>query len=395
MLTTRCVVGPALASVGNVAAFECSTFSTSITITAPSYEPAFPPFQNHYESVAFLNAITANNASSAPSPFAKVVNVTETFDISAEYCEPSGHHPRGEDVQVLTHGIGFDKSYWNFGGAASEYNYVRAATEAGYATLSYDRIGNGLSTIANPYTIQQAPIELAVLTALTTKLRNGTLDACVPKPSGLVLHVGHSYGSLLTNVLAASAPSLTDGIALTGYSLNSSFQGQFLINSGMHLMKENHPARFANRSTGFLTWPDELANQYSFFAFPFFDPAVLAYVEAHKFPFSLAELLTETLVPVNASAFTGPALVSLTFLRWRGSRGSLLTLRLIQVIAGDADLIYCGGDCYDVFQKDAAYFSSAQPFETYIQPHTGHGMNLHFNASGTYEVVQSFFKAHA
>lgn len=31
-----------------------------------------------------------------------------------------------------------------------------------------------------------------------------------------------------------------------------------------------------------------------------------------------------------------------------------------------------------------------QPFRTYVQPSTGHGMNLHYNATGFYGVVNDF-----
>ncbi len=147
--------------MGAVAAFQCSSFNTTITVSAPFYQPAFAPFANHYQSVALLNAVTARDASTAASPFKGAVNVVETFSISAEYCTPTAYqHPAHLDVQILTHGLGFDKSYWRSGGDSSGYNYVRAATDAGYATLSYDRISNGGSSLVDPYTIQQAPVRL-------------------------------------------------------------------------------------------------------------------------------------------------------------------------------------------------------------------------------------------
>lgn len=31
-----------------------------------------------------------------------------------------------------------------------------------------------------------------------------------------------------------------------------------------------------------------------------------------------------------------------------------------------------------------------QPFESYIQPNTGHGMTLHYNSSGGYGVITNF-----
>ncbi|KAK1065035.1 hypothetical protein LTR74_008311, partial [Friedmanniomyces endolithicus] len=190
---------------------------------------------------------------------------------------------------------------------------------------------------------------------------------------GKVFHVGHSYGSILSHALVATNPSLSDGIVLTGYSTNATWQGEFLISTNFHLAKENQPQRFGNRSAGFVTWADELANQYIFLSYPHFDPAVLAYAETHKYPFSVSEVLTGGVVPYNAANFTKPVLM----------------------ISGDADLIFCGSDCHGILEQAAPLFPAAEPFETYVQPDTGHGMNLHYNASGTYAVILDFLKSHA
>ena len=37
---------------------------------------------------------------------------------------------------------------------------------------------------------------------------------------------------------------------------------------------------------------------------------------------------------------------------------------------------------------------AAANFEAYIQPNTGHGINLHYNATGTYDVIEEFLSAH-
>lgn len=290
-------------------AYKCTEFFVPVTVTAPSFPVLFPPFQNHYQSVAFLDELTARNAASQPSPLGNPKNVTESFQISAEYCTPDG---KGNgDVQVLSHGLGFDKSYWNFGGPGSQYNYIQVATDSGYSTLSYSRIGTGKSTKPDPYNIGQGPIEVGVLVELTAKLRAGTLNSCAPKAKGKVLHVGHSFGSILTNGLVVAEPTLSDGIFLTGYSAVGKYSGQFLISTNAHLISENQPKRFAGTSSGYLTWGDELANQYSFFHYPNFDPKVLAEAEATKWPFTVGEFLTIPLVaPAVASAFTGPVMVS-------------------------------------------------------------------------------------
>lgn len=61
-------------------------------------------------------------------------------------------------------------------------------------------------------------------------------------------------------------------------------------------------------------------------------------------------------------------------------------------MAAEFDLIFCGVDCKGIADgpETAAVFSAAKPLEVYIQPNTGHGMNLHYNATGWYGVVQDF-----
>jgi pimeloyl-ACP methyl ester carboxylesterase len=153
----------------------------------------------------------------------------------------------------------FVNSYWNFGN--STYNYISAANTAGFTTLSYDRLGTGASPKADPYSIVQAPVELAILTKITELLRSGNLHRKIPKPKKVV-HVGHSYGSSLSNALVATRPELSDGLVTTGYSHNGNFFRDFLINTGFHLARDNSP-RFKGYSTGYVTWPDKYSNEYS------------------------------------------------------------------------------------------------------------------------------------
>lgn len=46
-----------------------------------------------------------------------------SYNISAKFCQPSGSNGTLKDptVQVLTHGIGFDKTYWDL--SYNGYNY--------------------------------------------------------------------------------------------------------------------------------------------------------------------------------------------------------------------------------------------------------------------------------
>lgn len=64
------------------------------------------------------------------------------------------------------------------------------------------------------------------------------------------------------------------------------------------------------------------------------------------------------------------------------------------------DVPYCGGNCMATGGALASIPAGVQmnvpgasPFEAYIQPNTGHGINLHYNQTGAYAVITSFLAA--
>jgi hypothetical protein len=62
----------------------------------------------------------------------------------------------------------------------------------------------------------------------------------------------------------------------------------------------------------------------------------------------------------------------------------------VQIITGDSDLAFCGGNCEGVLDPAAVAFPASTNFATYIQPDAGHGLNLHRNASAFYDVIIDF-----
>jgi pimeloyl-ACP methyl ester carboxylesterase len=215
------------------------------------------------------------------------------------------------------------------------------------------------------------------MATLTGILRQGDLKVHGISPPNKVIHVGHSWGSELSNALAAlpQGNALSDGLILTAFSERFNFATFFVASSNFHLASTNQPARFKNASSGYLTWGDKFANQYGFFAYPFFDPAVLEYAESTKFPLTAGEIITETALDFNASAFKGPVL-------W---------------FAAQNDLIFCQSDCIGLFNETSPAveaFSGSQDVEVYIQPNSGHAIYLHKNATEAYRVMQSWAVKH-
>jgi pimeloyl-ACP methyl ester carboxylesterase len=292
-------------------AYSCIDFNAPITVTAPSYVPSFKEFGSHFDSVQFLVDLTTRVTDGTASPFSEVENVTVIFSIDASFCTKDHAYGEGQDVQILTHGVGFDKSYWDFGGPDGGYNYVRAATDAGYATLHWSRPGTGKSSSGSPYSILQADIQAAVLIEITKQFRSGELHAELPKPTGKTFHVGHSFGSVMSNSLIVKTPELSDGVVLTGFSHNKTFGYGFPTSTLFHLAKESCPEVWGNLSTGVLVWGDELGLQYAFFKHPYFEPKVLAAAEATQAPFAVSELLTLWNPSLVALHFKGPVLVSM------------------------------------------------------------------------------------
>ena len=193
----------------------------------------------------------------------------------------------------------------------------------------------------------------------------------VPHIFKKVVHVGHSFGSVLTYNLVASYPDTSDGIILSGYSQNASFFSAIIAGWNSKIARLNQPLRFGdvgstaakqalskfispefnttsfekflaennisaadvqsviestelgdlitgfdlmsqpqaqNLPTGYLTWSDASSNLYGFLYPGFFDPKILTFTESTKMPYTLGELLTIGSSP-KTTTFKGPVQV--------------------------------------------------------------------------------------
>lgn len=214
-----------------------------------------------------------------------------------------------------------------------------AVDQNGYCTLSYDRLGIGESSHSEPKNEIQAFLEIEALAALTRMLRNGTLPT-VDQAFSRVVHVGHSFGSAQTYSLAAMYPDLSDGIVLTGFSLNTSFSPFFEAGGNFQQAYLNQPIRFGTESAamavqsflqtyalsdlvapfdvttamsysyppGYLVSSNANALQYLFFLPGYFDTGLLYNGESTKQPVTVGELLTLNSAP-KMIKFGGPVLV--------------------------------------------------------------------------------------
>lgn len=64
-------------------------------------------------------------------------------------------------------------------------------------------------------------------------------------------------------------------------------------------------------------------------------------------------------------------------------------------MAADSDLIFCGANCtVDLISPGAKQNFPNADLDIYVQPNTGHAMNVHYNATGWYGVVFDWIKEH-
>lgn len=359
----------------SVVAKYCQNFSVPVTLSARNGVFNVPLLLDNHDATTFIANFTKPGGNFSDEVLLGYQTIDNTYDISVKFCRPDSGCGGDPTVQFLTHGIGFDKSYWDLPYNSFNYSYIDVAVDQyGFSTLSIDRLGIGNSSIADPLSIIQLPAELSAIYELTLMLRSGSLPN-VDRAFSKIVHVGHSLGSILSYNLAAMDPTASDGLILTGFSQDDAYIDATFDIWAPELARNNQPKRFGDLPTGYLTWANASSNERTFLYPGFFDPGILQFSESTKEPFTTGEALTLGGSPSTAPDFTGP----------------------VQVLTGDEDFIFCGGDCTPTGDPDgsipgevAKAFPAAKAFEAYIQPNTGHGINLHYNSTGAYKVMQEF-----
>ncbi|KAJ5716000.1 uncharacterized protein N7483_013181 [Penicillium malachiteum] len=372
-------IGVLLLAAGIVSGKTCYNVTVPVSISARNgvFDGINTPTTNT-DATAFVLNITRQGSNFTDDALTDYDTVSGRYNISTQYCAPNGTMSNGTTLQILTHGIGLDKSYWDLPYSNFNYSYVDYALSRGFQTLSYDRLGLGNSSHGDPKNEIQTFLEVEALAQITRMIRNGSVPGIRQKPSKIV-HVGHSYGSAQTYALVAKYPSLSDGIVLTGFSLNSSFTPLFLAGANFQQASQNRTTstQSSNKySPGYLSSGNAGNCEFLFFYPNYFDSKILAYAEQNKQPVTVGELLTMGSLPTT-NDFTGP----------------------VFVIDGSNDVPFCGGNCtatggngtsIAASVKDA--FPSAKTFSSYIQPNTGHGLNMHYNATGGYKEIADFLQ---
>lgn len=146
----------------------CSTVSFTLPVVALNgLFSAAPDPNNETQVEDFVSAVFSGSVVLPTG----TQSVSETFTINGVYCKPL--LVKHNALQLLVHGITYDKTYWSGLGFGNLYNYQDFAGLNGYATLAIDRLGHGAnSQRPDPFTVVQAPVHIEIFHQLIYTIRS-------------------------------------------------------------------------------------------------------------------------------------------------------------------------------------------------------------------------------
>ena len=379
--TRKTSVGSEVTCIAGGLPISINSINTRILLAQP---------KNQFEATEIFQELLQANSTIVARTNGGNSTLIATYNISATFCYPSDatRAAQVKTVQLLTHGVGLDQTYWNI---APNYSYVSAAVEAGYAILNYDRLGVGASDHPDPIQAVQAFADVEILHGLAQLLRTGKpgLAPAVKR----VVGVGHSYGSIVTEGVTAKYPADFDAVILTGFGPNLAALPSTILANDPAIAALNQPERFGALPYGYLVHNDAIAYQLPFFRYPNFSPdgkfphqvpcAPYATDSAVVFTLSLSNKQTYTI----GQEFTIPAIVKPST-RFTGP---------VDAVLGQNDFPFCLGDCTFPTDQSIALITSLYPSaaagsQHFLVPNTGHVINAHFGATQAFKQQLNFLR---
>lgn len=183
---------------------------------------------------------------------------------------------------------------------------AEATDQYGYSTFSWDRLGVAESQHGEPVNEIQSSLEIAALYNLTTRLRGGEIPG-IDRTFDKVVHVGHSFGSIISYSLVVLYPEASDGLVLTGFSQTSEYIPYFALSADLVLA--NQIPRLRNYPDGYFAFGALSGLQTVLFSPGGFDPELLKLGYSSEQPVAIGELLTLFAQTGVSNPFKGPVLI--------------------------------------------------------------------------------------
>lgn len=372
-LKTAVILGVAAAAEAR----KCMDLNVPVSISSRNGVFDYMPAKTEIEATNFFLNLAQQGGNYTDDLLTGYDTIKGDYNLACTYCEPDDGP--GEVLQLMTHGIGFDRSYWDLPFNNYNYSYAMEANDKGYSTFTWDRLGIGMSDHGDGVNEIQLFLEVAALQELTRRLQEGQVCGVKHKYEKIA-HLGHSFGSAITYNFVNMYPDMSSGAVFTGFSQVPNYIAYFALGGNFvpsdmvaPLKGEYPPGYFAPKSS--------YGVHVNFFAPHDFDPEVLALAAKKGQPASVGELLTVGAGTAAKNSFAGP----------------------VFIITGERDIPFCGGDCTstmmagvdapDLIAVSKPMFAQASSFDYHIVEGAGHGLNLAYSHETTYGKILDFFSS--
>lgn len=360
---------------------RCSDVSFEVSVTSQNVVFESPPDLNNVtETVDFVREAWRGNfpATNGTAP------VSGTFTIKGTYCAPGGAKPargQADTLEVLVHGITYNKSMWAGLGFGPPYDWHAHANARGYATLALDRLGHGDNPARpDPLGVVQPQMHVEILHAVLAAVRGGGSNANAnANPLGRtfdrVVLVGHSYGSFLGAALAGLYPDDADALVLTAYNSYADFTAVIeadWVQAGAAAAAEEEEEKEKEKKeavppAGYLAMASEAQRTAAFYFGDRFDAAIP--------PVDFA--LQDTITPGEIGALGALVAAASPAADYAGS---------VLVATAVHDVFFCrppAAACEALLAAAGDVFPSAAAYDYFAPDDTGHDLTLHYSAGDT------------
>lgn len=291
--------------------------------------------------------------------------------LSAEYCTPPG--PRASTVDVLVPGATYNEAYWDWPVDPAAYSFVDKDLLAHRATLAVSGLGTGASS---------HPVSSAITATVSAYTIHQAIAWIRHAGYQKVDLIGHSVGSIIASLVAATWPGDAGRVVLTGdLSLVSANENA----AQADIWPADQDPQFAGDGLdpGYLTTVPGIRGTLFYYNG---NPAVVAWDESHKDVVSATEFESALALPALPPGPANPT---------DGITAPVLLL------VGQQDHLLCQGggtpDCANLpaLQAfEAPYFARAVSLTVLSVPRTGHDLALSPTAGLSFAMINAWINTH-
>jgi pimeloyl-ACP methyl ester carboxylesterase len=325
-----------------------------------------------------LGATLTNVASATPSPgkcrqidlkVALAEGAQKNHTVSGTHCTPRRAPKAQKQIDVLTHGATYTRSYWDFPYGGLQYSYVNQTLLAGRSTFAYDVLGAGKSS---------RPLSTELSTTSDAHVLHQIVQWAKQQGYPTVNSISHSLGSAIATREAATYKDVSR-VVLTGWA-HGSGPGAAVL--GANTYPATSDPKFAGQTLdeGYATTKPGIRGEV-FYYLPSSDPKVIAKDEATK------DVVSSTLRNSAVADRSAPAATNIS---------QQITAPVFTVV-GAFDALQCPlvFDCTSLAAtraNETPFYSNAASFTAWNMPHTGHDLALSKTAPATFLLIDNWIR---